>query len=206
MAILKKINDVMKRVRGVEKDSYNQHGKFKYAGHEAVNERLRDHFAELGIVRTAKMLSLQVLDGGTLLAECSVTYTDVEDDSSVVVPMWAVQPSQTSNKTLTAQQVGQALSYAVKNVEFKLFALTGDGEADSDSSEAYNPNEEPVDDSARKRAKELLKGFADAKSTEEVDAVNALFKKEWPQLKGVPNLAEAVVASRTSALKRIKGE
>jgi hypothetical protein len=47
--------------------------------------------------------------------------------------MPAVQPSQTTGKTVTAQQIGQAVSYAVKNIEFKLFALTGDPEPDSDS-------------------------------------------------------------------------
>lgn len=205
MPIHKKINEVMKRVRGVEKDSYNQHGKFKYAGHEAVNERLRGHFAELGIVREARMLDCKVLDGGTLLCSCQVSYVDAEDESRIDVPMWAVQPSQTSGKTVTAQQIGQALSYATKNVEFKLFALTGDNEADSDSSEAYNPTEAPADNALGQQAKALLAKFDTAESAEVVAAISGDFKKRWEEFKAIPNLAEAIVASRTNALKRIKG-
>lgn len=205
MSIYTKINAVMKAVKGVEKTRTNTHGKFKYAGHEDVNEALRSYFAAIGIVRCARMLSCEVLDGGTILAMCEVTYTDIEDGSSIAVPMWAVQPSQTSGKTVTAQQIGQALSYATKNVEFKLFALTGDNEADSDSTEAYNPNAAPADEGPKLRAKELLKMFELAKTEAEVADVTAILKKEWSDLSGVPHLADAVTAQRRSAIERIKG-
>lgn len=209
MSIYTKINQVMKAVRGVEKTRTNAHGKFKYAGHEDVNEALRGQFAALGIVRTARMNNCQVLEGGTLLCQCEVSYTDIEDGSFVCVPMWAVQPSQTSGKTVTAQQVGQALSYATKNVEFKLFALTGDNEADSDSTDAYNPHERPSSapppgkSPQQERAEELLKMFSAASSLKEAEEVNGMFKREWNDLKGIKGLAEAVVAQRKNAIDRI---
>lgn len=208
MSIHKKIQQVMQRVVGVDKTRTNKHGNFKYAGHEDVNEALRPLFAELGIVREARMPSCQVLDGGTILAQCEISYTDVDDPTAPLrLLMWAVQPSQTSNKTVTAQQIGQALSYAVKNVEFKLFALTGDSEADSDSSEAYNPNEPASDAAAQEAARQGLKGFETATTLEEVEAIRAKFKAEWVQrnFDSVPNLVEAIVAAKTNAVQRIKG-
>lgn len=208
MSIHKKIQEVMQAVPGVEKTRNNKHGNFKYAGHEDVNEALRPHFARLGIVREARMLECSVLDGGTILARCLISYVDVDDPQSrVEVSMWAVQPAQTSGKTVTAQQIGQALSYATKNVEFKLFALTGDSEADSDSSEAYNPNESLDDQVATTRAKTTLAAFDTAKTLEEVEAVRMKFKSDWAanNYDSVPNLIEAIVAAKTNAVQRIKG-
>lgn len=208
MSIHKKIQQVMQRVVGVSKDRTNKHGNFKYAGHEDVNEKLRPLFAELGIVREARMLTCQLLEHGTILAHCEISYVDVEDPTAPLrVPMWAVQPAQTSGKTVTAQQIGQALSYAVKNVEFKLFALTGDGEADSDSSEAYNPNEGPSDGAAAALAKNLLGQFDTATTLEEVERIRATFKADWAasNFDSVPNLIESIVAAKTNAVQRIKG-
>lgn len=133
MPIYEKIQKVMQAVKGVEKDSTNTHARYKYAGHEAVTEALRGHFAELGIVRQVSVSSCDILNGGTVQIMVRVSYVDVEDASRIDVDMPAIQPSQTKSKDVTAQQVGQAVSYAVKNVEFKLFSLTGDTEPDSDS-------------------------------------------------------------------------
>lgn len=133
MPIYEKIQKVMQSVKGVEKDSRNNHANYKYAGHEAVTEALRGHFADLGIVRQVSVTSCNVLNGGTVQIMVRVSYVDVEDGTRIDVDMPAIQPSQTKSKDVTAQQVGQAVSYAVKNVEFKLFSLTGDTEPDADS-------------------------------------------------------------------------
>ena len=190
----------------MEKTRTNTHGKFKYAGHEDVNEALRGHFAELGIVRVAKMLSAQMVDG-VILAECLISYVDIHDDTRIDVPMWAVQPSQTSKGGVTAQQIGQALSYATKNVEFKLFALTGDNEEDSDYSEAYNPREPTASKQKspeQLRAEELLRMFELAQTKEEIDQADKLIREEWNDIKHVEHIRDAVVASRTGALRRVK--
>jgi hypothetical protein len=133
MSIHAKIIEVMRRVHGVAKDATNTHAKYKYAGHEAVTEALRDHFAELGIVRHPSVVSCETLEGGVIKIMAKVTYVDSEDGTFIECCMPSVQPSQTKEKTFTAQQLGQALSYAVKNIEFKLFCLTGDPDPDSDS-------------------------------------------------------------------------
>ncbi len=141
MCIYKKIQAVMQAVKGVGKDSKNQHANYKYASHDAVTEVLRHQFAEIGIIRHATVGGMEVLDGGTVQLWVKVSYIDTEDGTSIDTMMPAIQPSQTKAGTLTAQQIGQALSYAVKNVEFKLFCLVGDPEADSDSLPIQHPCE-----------------------------------------------------------------
>jgi len=210
MSIHRKINEVMLKVHGVEKTSVNKaKGNYKFAGHEAVNAALREHFAAVGIVRQASIVRLDVLEGtnvGTLVAHCIVRYTDVSDDSFIEVPMVAVQPAQTSARTLEAQQVGQCLSYAVKNVEFKLFALTGDNEPDSDTTHGERESLQPTDgaDAPTERAGLLLSTFAACATIEQVMSVNDTLKKEWPALKTVPGLAERIVQHKTAAIARIK--
>lgn len=217
MSIYSKINGVMQAVRGVEKTGKNKHGGYKYAGHEAVTDALRDYFQKFGIVREASMTECDVLEGGAIKVKVKVTYTDIEDGSRVACDMYAVQHCQTKSGAITAQQVGQALSYAVKNVEFKLFALTGDTERDSDETDPNGPADEQPSESAhdaggertssgnKSRANELLKMFELAKTEAEVLDVNKMFKTEWKgSLEHVPNLAEAVVAARNIALERVK--
>jgi hypothetical protein len=145
--IYQKIQQVMKAVKGVEKSETNRHANYKYAGHEAVTHALRDHFAELGIVRQASASNCQPLANGAVMITVHVTYTDVEDESFITLDMPAIQHSQTKSKEMTAQQIGQAVSYAVKNIEFKLFALTGDTEGDSDAGAPpdYYDNAPPPD-------------------------------------------------------------
>jgi hypothetical protein len=128
--IYRKIQQVMLAVKGVEKGDYNQHAKYKFAGHEAVTSALRTEFANLGIVRHASALSCDVLETGAVKIMVRVTYVDVDDGSRIELDMPAIQPPQGKP---SAQQVGQAISYAVKTTEMKLFALTGDTEPDSDA-------------------------------------------------------------------------
>ena len=99
--------------------------------------------------------------------------------------MPAIQPPQTTAGKVTAQQVGQAVSYAVKNVEFKLFALTGDDTPDSDGNdpeityrEEYQPRETtrvqraPQNDGAQALAVEYLARFEECRTIDEVNALN----------------------------------
>ena len=144
MPINKKILEVMKAVKGVEKDSKNEHGRYKYAGHEAVTEALRGMFVEIGILRRVTVPVCEILDGGAIKIQAKVSYIDVEDDSQVDLEMPAIQHAQTKSGLPIAQQVGQALSYAVKNLEFKNFCLTGDTEPDADSMPAYPHDEPPI--------------------------------------------------------------
>lgn len=216
MPIYQKIQQVMKRVHGVEKTSENKHGKFKYAGHEAVTAALRDVFVEVGIVREIDVVEHAAI-AGVVHMLVRVRHVDVEDGTFTECRMFAVQPTQTSGGAFTAQQPGQALSYAVKCVEFKLFALTGDPEPDSDSTESTESRddeswrskvEQPTtaNNGPRSRADALLKAFDVAADQEAIDAASAALRASWKELKGVAGLAEEVPKRREAAQKRLKAQ
>lgn len=200
MSIHKKINEVMKLVKGVEKSSTNKHGNYHYAGHEAVTGTLRAHFARIGIVRSVNMFACDVLDGGAVRIGVDVSYTDIEDPTApLVCRMFALQHCQTKSGAITAQQVGQALSYAVKNAEFKLFALTGDTEPDSDSTagESEEPSTDPQ--ALQARARELLQLVGSAESKAQLDDALEQARAEIGELKTVKGFVESMKAMREGA-------
>lgn len=208
--ILHRIAAVMRDVRGVGKHQRNQHANYNYAGHEAVTDALRDAFVKHGIVRKASVTSCTVEQGVvTLLVEVSHMSVDNRADCVTCV-MPAIQPSQTKQGTVTAQQIGQAVSYAVKNVEFKLFALTGDDTPDSDDSDPEityeRPREAaPQNDTARDLAVDYLARFEECQTAEDVKALNDLVKANWDKVRSVPDFADHLVAARRKANKRIGG-
>ena len=101
MPIDKKIIEVMRAVRGVARDSRNQHDRYDYASHEAVTSALRDHFAAHGIVRSVNMVGLDVLPGDAIHVTVDVSYTDSEDDTHVTCRMHALQPARKAGRTPT---------------------------------------------------------------------------------------------------------
>jgi hypothetical protein len=212
--IQQRINAVMAEVKGVEKSGFNQHNKYAYAGHEAVTEAIRAAFVRHGIVQTASMLECDVLGEGVIKAKVRVTWACDDCPSSCVVSeMYAIQHAQTREKTVTAQQVGQALSYAVKNVAFKQLMLTGDTEPDSDSTEANDYRDEP----ARRRsepppaanqaatlAAEYLAKFGDCKTEEEIKLHSKFLRENWSKVQSVPGLSEQANKARAKAYERCK--
>src|SRR5690606_21588550 len=204
MPIHQKINQVMRAVKGVAKNSRNKFADYDYAGHEAVTAALREHYAAIGITRTVSMISCDVLDGGLVKVCVDVTYTDVEDGSKEVCRMFALQHSQTKKGAgVTAQQVGQALSYAVKNVEFKVFSLTGSGENDSDAtrvdSDDADPPSEASPESLKARAQELLQLVGRAETKKQHEEALEEARAEYSQLQSVPSFAESMRAMREGA-------
>lgn len=209
MPIYQKINRIMRQVNGVARERTNKaKGGYAYAGYDDVNEALRPLFAEHGVVRVATALKLEVLDGGTISVMVQVCYVDAEDGSELVVPMVALQPSQTTAKTVEAQQVGQAISYAVKNVELKLFALTGNPDSDDvDKAEReaiQNETRREPPAGAQARFSEICAMFRSAKTEDEVKTIEAIVKQEWNDLKDLPGGREGIAGARNSALQRVK--
>jgi hypothetical protein len=206
MPIYQKINRVMRELHGVAKDSTNAHKKYQYVGYDAVNAALRPLFAQHGIVRVANAIKLDVLEAGTIQVMVQVCYVDIEDGSELVVPMCAIQPSQTTNKSVEAQQVGQAISYAVKNVELKLFALTGNPDSDDVDKaerEAIQSEGKPPP-GAQARFSELVAMFRGSKSEIEVREIEAIIKSEWNDLKDLAGAREGFAGARNGALARLK--
>ncbi len=210
MPIYQKINRIMRQLHGVAKDSTNAHKKYQYVGYDAVNAALRPLFAEHGVVRVANALKLDVLEHGTIQVMVQVCYVDIEDGTELVVPMVSIQPSQTSQKSVEAQQVGQAISYAVKNVELKLFALTGNPDSDDVDKdierESIQNEGKPAapPPGAQARFSEICAMFRKATTEAEVQAIQAEALSEWNDLKDLAGAREGLAGARNAALQRVK--
>jgi hypothetical protein len=224
--IYQRMAGVMRDVRGVGKDSHNSQGNYRYAGHEAVTDALRNAYVKHGIVRTASVIKTEVLDHGVLLLTVQVSWIcDDHPASRLVVEMPGLQSSVKKDGGMAPVQVGMALSYAVKNAEFKCFALTGDDtpdteQADNDRDDDREPqrggpglastNRGPSQAPSSGRpdpihiAVEYLERFSECKTADEVKALNDLIKKNWDAVRTVPEFADQLVAARRKAGERIR--
>lgn len=220
--VYQRIAAVMRKVRGVAKRAENQQGRYKYAGHEAVTEALRDAYVEHGLVRTCTVESSELVDKGTLFARvrvCWINVDDPEDTHEVLIP--TVQPSTLKSGGPSPMQVGMALSYAVKNAEFKTFALTGDDTPDVESDDAapyegpYDDEPRPIgrgrqqppqDDDAFALATEYLGRFTECRSESDIKALREEIRANWPRVRSVPDFGERVVVAIRTASKRLRDE
>lgn len=208
--IYQRMNSVMKDVRGVGKNSHNQQGNYRYAGHEAVTDALRDAYVKHGIVRTANVLKTEVLDRGALMLTVRVSWICDDDPSSRHdVEMPGLQSSVKKDGGLAPVQVGMALSYAVKNAEFKCFALTGDDTPDTEAQdddrgepEGYDSNEPSEADTA---ATMYLARFPKVQTPSELKVLNDEIKENWELVKRVRDFSEKMVAARRKAAERLRG-
>jgi hypothetical protein len=220
--IYQRMAGVMRDVRGVGKDSHNPQGGYRYAGHEAVTDALRSAYVKHGIVRTASVIKTEVLDHGVLLLTVQVSWIcDDYPQSRLVVEMPGLQSSVKKDGGMAPVQVGMALSYAVKNAEFKCFALTGDDTPDTEEADddrepqrvgpgLASANRSPSQAPSSSRpdpinvAVEYLGRFTECKTADDVKALNDLIKKNWDSVRTVPDFADQLVAARRKAGERIR--
>lgn len=201
--IYQRMNAVMADVVGVGKTSYNKQGRYNYAGHEAVTAALRDAYVRHGIVRTAHVLHDE-REGGLLRMRVEVRWANVDDPSdSVSVVMVGESPPVTSSGVASAVQSGIALSYAVKNAEFKAFALTGDDTPDAEETDdgaARPPTStgEGVSDSVYRAMLTMLETAA---TKEQLDQVRARVREHVSQLS--PDQTKSLAAARDAAASRL---
>lgn len=189
--IYERIHRIMSDVKGVAKDSVNKHGGYKYAGHEAVTEELRPAYIRHGVHRSASVKAYH-RNGGDLALEVEVRWTCVDNPSDFLsVVAFGESGALTKSGGVTPQQAGIALSYAVKNAEFKVFALTGDDTPDGD---AASPHGESI-------LEELIERYESAETAEEISAVSADVRKNW---KNVSRFSAQLQAAKKAAEERIK--
>lgn len=206
--IYQRMNAVMKDVRGVGKHSSNPQGGYKYAGHEAVTEALRDAYVRHGIIRTANVVKTEILDRGLLVLTVRISWIcDDEPTSRHEVEMPGLQSSVKKDGGMAPVQVGMALSYAVKNAEFKCFSLTGDDTpdteaADDDRGEYDQRSEDPS--GARNLAVEYLGRFTEVRDTGELDALKKEIRANWANVKTVQGIAERMVEAQRKAQQRLR--
>jgi hypothetical protein len=182
----------MRAVRGVKKTEHNKHAGYNYAGHEALTDALRDHYAKNGIVRTASVESYH-REGGHLSLMVRVSWINVDDPTDRhEVTILGESPPVTKGGTGSPVQAGIALSYAVKNAEFKTFALTGDD----------TPDAAAVDNQTPELVLDLIERYQEARTVADIEAINANVKSEWSR---VSKHRTELVAARGEALKRVSG-
>ena len=114
----------------------------------------------------------------------------------------ALQHAQTSNGNPTAQQIGQAISYACKNFAFKTLMLTGDPDADSDAGPLEPPK---VDTKLQNESEALLMGYAECDTFDAIKAHNEKVQK-WGRVGEVPGLRDKLVKSAEQAKRRVRGQ
>lgn len=205
--IYQRLRAVMGDVVGVGKHEENRHGGYAYAGHEAVTAALRGAYVKHGIHRSATVLE-DDRNGGFLRLRVEVKWTNVDNpDDFHAVTVIGESPPVTKSGAPSPVQSGIAFSYAVKNAEFKVFALTGDDTPDAEEDDGRETgrqrsgggkssrpqNSSRPNESRPKTAKggEVLKGiegplraYADAKTmrnVEQADSVVAALNLEESQ-------------------------
>jgi hypothetical protein len=185
-----RIAAVMRAVRGVKKSERNTHANYNYAGHEALTDALRDHYVKHGIVRTASVVEWK-RDGGHLSVVVKVSWINVDDPNDRhEVLMLGESPPVTKNGQGSPVQAGIALSYAVKNAEFKTFALTGDDTPDAASMDNQTPD----------LVLDFVERYQEASTVQDIDDINAAVKSEWSK---VSKHRAELVAARGEAMKRV---
>lgn len=181
---------VMKAVSGVKKDQWNPHGKYKYAGHEQVTHALRDAYVKHGILRTASVKQHARDVHGTLSLLVRITWINVDNPKdTVAVDVVGEAPTTTSSGKATGQQAGVALSYAVKQAEFKAFSLLGDD----------TPNPED-DDEASPVIGEFIERFQAATSVADIEAISADVRAAGS---AIASGRAALLDARAEAMKRV---
>lgn len=209
--IYQRMRAVMRDVRGVAKDQFNTHGRYKYAGHEAVTASLRDAYTRHGVVRTADVIE-QSREGGMLRLSVRVTWTNVDaPDEQVSVVMVGESPPVTNSGAPSAVQSGIALSYAVKNAEFKAFSLTGDDTPDAEAGDTDRG--EPRRGARQATAasegisetsvKALVDMFRGAQNLDQLKQARAAVRKALQRLS--PEQKELLGKERDAAQQRIQG-
>lgn len=134
MSIYKKLNEVMKKVAFVTKDTSVGFGNnsYKAVSHDKVTEIIRPSFVSIGIITVPRQTSKSVIvdgltkSGGQKIrfeAMYEIDFIDIEDESKVTV---CVEAHAEGNDDKCA---GKALSYAVKSAMLKVLMLeTGEND------------------------------------------------------------------------------
>lgn len=203
MNIYERVNEVQKELKGVEKASRNQHQGYAYAGCDALNEAIRPLFVKYGIVQTITSGPASFHPGGVVSFELAIKWTCHDDPTSFIagtVP--AVQSSTAKSGFVQAQQIGQAISYAVKNFQFKALMLTDSNEPDLDSqdqlqSDKREASKPPAEPGLKERAMAMLAGFGACQTLAQLEShKSACVKPEmWDTVRGYPGIRDQIKAA-----------
>lgn len=136
-----RINEVMATVDSVRKDRVNTHHGYNYTGHEDVTAALRAAMVSAGIVQTVNLLEHGRLESGAMFAMVEVRWVNVDFPQDYVPAVSYGESGPSGRGGPTPQQIGVAVSYAVKWAQLKNFMLLGDETPDA---ERYHDAPPPV--------------------------------------------------------------
>lgn len=207
MNIYQKLNEIQKELRGVAKDSTNAHFRYKYAGHEAINEAIRPLFIHHGINQSVSASEFQVHPNGTVSCMVYVRWTCIEDPTSFVegsVP--AVMPGG-SKGDCTPQQCGSLLSYGTKNFAFKALQLCDSNEKDADSyvpeKRDTAPPKPAASPEAQATADAAIGAFEIVDTRELFDAHVKHWRANWAKISAVPGVKDRFSVAMAAAKARL---
>jgi hypothetical protein len=185
----------MAELPGVEKQRRNQHGNYGYAGHEDVTAAIRHLYVKHGVVRTYEVERYELTNHGVFIATVNVHFVNIDEPTDrIVVPVAGIAPCTTKNGSPTAQQAGVAISYAIKNAEFKTFSLKGDDTPD--------PNDD-VYDGAVQAQTELEDFVASFKAATTLDEVNDVAQRVSDARHLLGARRDAIKTAYVAATKRV---
>lgn len=190
-----KINQVMKKVAFVTKDSTVGFGQnsYKAVSHDKVTEIVRPHFVEVGIIIVPRQVAKGVsVDGKTskgndkirFEAVYDVDFIDCDDLTKVTVTVEAHAEGSDDKCS------GKALSYAVKNAMLKVLML-----------ETGENDEEGAKNSINEKQLSVLSGLISDTNTDVqkfCEAYNISSVAELPS----GNFAQALVQLQNKAKKQ----
>lgn len=200
--LFQRIAGVMADASYIEKSSQNRHQGYAYTGHEQLTAILHPLYVKHGIVRSAQILHGELNAGQCFVAECEITWVNVDDPADRhSVRITSLAPSTSKTPQPAATQSGVALSYAVKTAEFKLFALTGDDTPDA-ASETQSRGEQMHAEASRvPDVVGLARSFDSAKTEADLQAARNAVKAVGSKLsKGD---LETLGKARDAAIQRI---
>jgi hypothetical protein len=204
--IYQRINEIQKRLKGVEKASRNTHQNYAYAGHEALNEAIRPLFVEHGIVQTIDCGDPEFHPGGVIAFGLTIRWFCADDPSSYIAgTIPAAQSSTAKTGFVQAQQVGQAISYAVKNFQLKALMLTDSNEPGLDSQDQLQSDKRETpktsDPGLKERAVAMLAGFGACQTLAQLEAhkSHSVKPEVWATVREYPGIRDQVKAAYLKA-------
>lgn len=120
---------VMRDVERVSKDRYNPHHKYSFAGHDDVALAIRKAMVVHGITQEVSVVE-STRSEGIFYVNVRVRWVNVDDPKDFVEVTMPGESQPSGKGGAQPQQVGVAVSYAVKVAQLKNFMLLGDDTPD----------------------------------------------------------------------------
>lgn len=147
-----KLNEARRRVVSIEKDSVNDHGKYRYVSAEAMIAKTRQVMVELGLLFVRDEVNLRHAEGVPYIQQV-FCLTDVESGESKTISMDLPCPARkgTPEDKAAMAAMTSGLNYAIRDL--LMISRGREDQVEQYNDEQYDPAakpENPVFDQAKK--------------------------------------------------------